>query len=402
MGFNGASLDLNLDQPGFLKGGTSILRFELSTIKWSGAVPPLFCALNPKGPQKNPRMSAMNQIQSGRTIGRKKADDTKTATEDFFIPSDTAGIDLHLRRKRLAHVEKFPAERTLLLMHGATFSSGSLFDAPVEGASFMDQLAAAGFDVYAVDVRGYGPSTRPQNGQGVLDPTMQPVRIDAAMRDLGSAIDHILEYRRLDQLNLVAMSWGGSVAGAYTTKNNSKVKRLALIAPLWLRETPGRIDAGGDLPLYREVDLLKYEESWRAAAPKDRRDSLIPPGCFDVWTQTTLAIGPRGTVPNTVLAPSGAIQDIREYWAAGRPFYDPGEIRVPVLLVHADWDVDVTFDTTRDFFSRLTTTPYRRWIEIGQGTHMVILEKNRWQAVNSIVEFLSEDVAGATRSKREK
>jgi hypothetical protein len=73
--------------------------------------------------------------------------------------------------------------------------------------------------------------------------------------------------------------------------------------------------------------------------------------------KNTLAIGPRGTVPNTILAPSGAIQDIREYWAAGRPFYDPGKVRVPILLIHAEWDVDVTFDTSRDFFSRLTAEP---------------------------------------------
>jgi pimeloyl-ACP methyl ester carboxylesterase len=321
--------------------------------------------------------------------------DAAIATQDFFVPSNTAGIDLHLRRKRLAHVEKFPGERTLLLMHGATFSTGSLFDVPVGDASFMDQLAIAGFDVYAVDVRGYGASTWPPDMEGAVDPSTQPVRIETAICDLGTAIDHILEYRRLDQLNLIAMSWGGSVAGSYTAKNDGKIKRLALIAPLWLRETPGRIDQGGDLPAYREVDLYKYEGTWRAAAPKDQGDALIPPGWFSVWAENTLAIGPRGALPNTILAPSGAIQDIREYWAAGRPFYNPGEIRVPVLLIHAEWDVDVTFDTARDFFSRLTGAPYRRWIEIGQGTHMVILEKNRWQAINSIIEFLREDVAAA-------
>jgi len=313
-------------------------------------------------------------------------------TEDFFVPSDTDGIELHLRRKRLADIEKFPDERTLLLMHGATFSSGSLFDAPVGGVSFMDQLAATGLDVYAVDVRGYGASTRPPEMEQAIDPSTQPVRIETAIRDLGTAIDHVLENRGLDQLNLVAMSWGGSIAGAYAAKNNDKIKRLALIAPLWLRETPGRIDPGSNLPAYREVDLLKYEESWRAAAPKDQRDALIPTGWFDVWAENTLATGPRGTVPNSILAPAGAIQDIREYWAANRPFYNPGEIRVPVLLIHAEWDVDVPFDTARDFFGRLTAAPYRRWIEIGQGTHMVILEKNRWQAVNSIIEFLREDM----------
>jgi pimeloyl-ACP methyl ester carboxylesterase len=324
---------------------------------------------------------------------------TEIITEDFFVPSDTAGIDLHIRRKRLANVENFSSERTLLLMHGATFSSGSLFDAPVEGASFMDKLAAASFDVYAVDVRGYGTSTGLPEIAGSVDPSRRPVRIETAIRDLGRVIDYILERRGLDQLNLVAMSWGGSIAGGYAAKNNGKINRLALIAPLWLRETPGRIDAGGELPAYREVDLFKYEETWRAAAPKDHRDALIPSGWFGVWAETTLAIGPRGAAPNTILAPSGAIQDIREYWAAGRPFYDPGEIRVPVLLIHAEWDVDVPFDTARDFFSRLTAAPYRRWIEIGQGTHMVILEKNRWQAVNAILDFLREEAGPGARHR---
>jgi pimeloyl-ACP methyl ester carboxylesterase len=320
---------------------------------------------------------------------------TTITTEDLFVPSDTAGIDLHLRSKRLAHVENFSSERTLLLMHGATFSSGSLFDAPVGGASFMDQLSAAGFDVYAVDVRGYGGSTQLAEILVPVDPSNRPVRIETAIRDLGTAIDYILEHRGLDQLNLVAMSWGGSVAGGYAAKNNRKIKRLALIAPLWLRETPSRIDAGGELPAYREVDLFKYKETWRAAAPKDHQDTLIPSGWFRTWAENTLAIGPRGTAPNTILAPSGAIQDIREYWAAGRPFYDPGEIRVPVLLMHAEWDIDVPFDTARDFFSRLTAAPYRRWVEIGQGTHMVVLEKNRWQAVNAIISFLQEQAVPA-------
>jgi pimeloyl-ACP methyl ester carboxylesterase len=324
---------------------------------------------------------------------------TAITTEDFFVPSDTAGIDLHLRRKRSAHVENFPSERTLLLMHGATFSSGSLFDAPVGGASLMDELAAAGFDVYALDVRGYGASTPPPEMAGAGDPTRQPVRIETAIHDLSTAIDSILESRNLDQLNLVAMSWGGSIAGGYAAKNHGKIKRLALIAPLWLRKTPGRIDAGGDLPTYREVDLSKYEEAWRAAAPTDHRDALIPPNWFRLWAENTLAIGPRGPAANTILAPSGAIQDIREYWAANRPFYDPGEIRVPVLLIHAEWDVDVSFDTARDFFSRLTGAPYRRWIEIGEGTHMVILEKNRWQAISSIIEFLHEEVAPSAPSR---
>jgi alpha-beta hydrolase superfamily lysophospholipase len=102
-----------------------------------------------------------------KVLNQKSA--TAITTNDYFIPSDTAGINLHLRRKHLAELGPFSAERTLLLMHGATFSSGSLFDAPMGGASFMDQLALSGFDAYAVDVRGYGSSTWPP--QTVKQPT---------------------------------------------------------------------------------------------------------------------------------------------------------------------------------------------------------------------------------------
>ncbi len=79
----------------------------------------------------------------------------------------------------------------------------------------------------------------------------------------------------------------------YTGKNNDKIKRLALIAPLWLCQSAGRIDAGGRLPPYREVDLLKYQDIWRAAAPENQREALIPPGWFEIWAETTLTMVPR-------------------------------------------------------------------------------------------------------------
>jgi hypothetical protein len=79
-----------------------------------------------------------------------------TATEDLMIPSDIKGIQQHVRRKRRAGQDHFSAERTVLMMHGATFPSASLFDVPVGGGSFMDDLAGNGLDVYALAVRGYG------------------------------------------------------------------------------------------------------------------------------------------------------------------------------------------------------------------------------------------------------
>jgi hypothetical protein len=43
-------------------------------------------------------------------------------------------------------------------------------------------------------------------------------------------------------------------------------------------------------------------------------------------------------------APNGVLQDVRAYWAAGKAQYDPSEIIVPTLVIHAEWDADLPSD----------------------------------------------------------
>ncbi len=318
-------------------------------------------------------------------------------TEDRMVPSDTPGIGLHLRRKRLKGTDRVPAERTVLFMHGATFPSASLFDVPLGGASFMDALALRGHDVYALDVRGYGGSTRPAEMEAPPEAAAPLVRTETAVRDLGSAVRHILEESGIDRLNLVGMSWGGSVTAAFTAGHNELIGKLALIAPQWLADGPVRIDTGGALGAYRRVDVHAYRQRWLEAAPEGRRADLIPPGWFEAWADATLATDPAAGDSGLIRAPSGAVLDVREFWAAGRTVYDPGAIRVPVLLTHAEWDVDVTIGQAQALFLRLTAARYRRWVEIGEGTHMVIAEKNRRQVFDAIASFLEEDDQGSFR-----
>src|ERR1700691_1088494 len=53
------------------------------------------------------------------------------------------------------------ANRVVLFIHGAGTPSEVAFDVPYRDYSWMEYLAQAGFDVFAMDTTGYGRSTRP-------------------------------------------------------------------------------------------------------------------------------------------------------------------------------------------------------------------------------------------------
>ncbi|MFS3137748.1 alpha/beta hydrolase [Gluconacetobacter sacchari] len=309
-------------------------------------------------------------------------------TEDLNIPSDTAGIALHLRHKRRTDIQTFGPQRTILLMHGATLPSESLFDVPVGDGSFMDSLAQDGFDVYALNVRGFGGSTRPGGMEGAPEDAPPQVRTETAVRDLGTAVDYILTKHTLPRLCLIGMSWGGTVTGSYTAAHNDKVEKLTLIAPQWINDGVSRLDPGGPVHAYRRFDVQAFRHRWLEGVPEHKRDWLLPAGWFEQWAAVILASDPSAQ-DGIIRAPAGVIQDVREYWSAGKALYEPENITVPVLLLHAEWDLDVTLNQMANLFPRFRNAPYRRWTEIGEGTHMVVMEQNRWQVLKNIKAFLA-------------
>ena len=309
-----------------------------------------------------------------------------------MIPSDTPDIELHIRNKRAAGSGNFGETRTVMLMHGATYGSGSLYDTPIDGYSFMDYLARAGFDVYAVDVRGYGESTRPQE-MNLPAAQSEPLgRTESGIRDFTTAVNFVLRTSGIARLNVIGMSWGGSVTGAFTARNGHKVRKLGLIAPQWVSDRPIPLDAGGTLGGYRIVRAADARERWIGAAPQWKRDTLIPADGFEAWLENTIRSEPDKALRDnqSIRAVNGPVLDIREFWAAGKPFYDPGQIEVPVLLIHGEWDIDIPLALAQDYFVHLTGTADKRWLELGEATHMLVLEKNRHQAFDALTRFFSE------------
>src|SRR4029077_7055495 len=130
----------------------------------------------------------------------------KEFMEEMMVPSEP-GIEIYVRNKRPADMSAFRPERTLLFVHGATYPAHTSFDLQLDGLSWMDYIASRGYDVYLVDVRGYGRSSRPPEMDQPAERNAPIVRTDTAARDYGTAVDFILKRRGVAKLNVLGWSW---------------------------------------------------------------------------------------------------------------------------------------------------------------------------------------------------
>src|SRR3954467_136805 len=291
---------------------------------------------------------------------------TDLITEDLTVPSEP-GIDIFVRNKRPTNLAKYTAERTLLFVHGSTYPAHTGFDIPLGGQSWMEYIATRGYDVYCLDVRGYGRSTRPKAMEEPPQNNPPVARTPDAVKDITAVLNFPLQRRGITKLNLLGWSWGCTLMATTAIQNPDKVARLMLYAPPWLRTGPSVIAQNlgpGPLGAYRSVTRERAKARWLNGVPEHKKATLIPSGWFEQWADATWATDPIGAAqsPPVLRAPNGIIADSQEYWQAGKPLYDPGLIRVPTLVIHAEWDADLPSYQAQEYFTKLTAAPYKRFV----------------------------------------
>jgi len=321
------------------------------------------------------------------------AQSPRLVTEETMVKSPDPGIEIYVRNKRPADMTAFRSERTVLYVHGATYPSETAFDLKLDGLSWMEYIAARGYDVWLLDLRGYGRSTRPKEMAEKPEANPPIVRGDTAVKDISTVVDFILQRRNIARLNLLGWSWGTTNMATYTTGHADKVERLILYAPVWIRHTPSLVQAGpGPLGAYRTVNREQAKQRWYAGVSENKEAGLIPAGWFEAWADATWATDPVGAqmTPPVIRAPNGVIQDANEFFGAGKPYYDPARITVPALLVGAEWDRDAPPYMAQTLFPLLVNSPNKRYVELAEGTHTIVMEKNRLKLFEAVQAFLDE------------
>ena len=317
--------------------------------------------------------------------------------EEFRVTSEP-GIEIYVRNKRPAGMQKFSSDKTVIYVHGATYPAETAFDLPLDGVSWMDYIARQGYDVYLLDVRGYGASTRPMQMSRPATESAPFAGTEEAMRDVDAVVEFVRKRRGVDKVNLIGWSWGTAIMQWYTSLNSQKVDKLVLYAPVWIRQTASLVQTGpGPTPAYRSVSMAQAKVRWLTGVPEAKKADLIPAGWFEAWAAATSASDPVGAQQNppVLRAPNGVVADGLKYWGNGVIPWKAEDIKVPVLLIKAEWDQDTPAYMAQALLPKLTGAPYKRYVELGEGTHTIIMEKNRMNLFREVQLFLDEKHAPA-------
>jgi esterase/lipase len=84
------------------------------------------------------------------------------------------------------------------------------------------------------------------------------------------------------------------------------------------------------------------------------------------------------------------VADTAENWASGKTMYDPAQITVPALIAIGEWDSDTPPTMAQAIFPLMVNSPGKRLVMLAEGTHHMMLEKNRLSLFRAVQAFLDE------------
>ena len=301
------------------------------------------------------------------------------------------------------------ANRVVLFIHGGGTPAEVSFDVPYRDYSWMEYLARAGFDVFAMDTTGYGRSTRPaamndpcnlsSQQQLALAPGVEPcspsypqnmTTIASDWHDIGAVVDHLLALRNVSQLSMVAWSLGGPRAAGFAAQHPGKVQSLVLLAPAYSRETvatpPAQVPAKGPAMNIQSRDDLTALWNRQVGCPGQYEQAA-----FDAIWSAMLESDPVGATWGTGVRRAPQVTN----W--GWTTAVVAATRTPTLMVTGEHDKQVLPTRVRDFHADLGASK-KVLIDLACSSHNAMWEKNHLLLFQSSLEWLTKGTVNGMES----
>jgi pimeloyl-ACP methyl ester carboxylesterase len=295
------------------------------------------------------------------------------------------------------------ANRVVLFIHGAGTPAEVAFDVPYPDYSWMEYLAQAGFDTFAMDTTGYGRSTRPA---AMNDPCnlstaqqqalargghteactpsygQQMTTIASDWNDIGAVVDYLRELRGASQVSMVSWSLGGPRAAGYAAQNPDKVGKLVLLAPAYSRDTsatpPAVIPAAGAAMGTQSRDDLTALWNRQVGCPDQYEQ-----GVFKAVWQAMLDSDPVGATwgPGVRRAPNVTNWGWTTAMVAAT--------KTPTLMITGAHDGQVQPSRVHDLYADIGAKS-KVLIDLACSSHNAMWEKNHRLMFQASLEWLTK------------
>jgi pimeloyl-ACP methyl ester carboxylesterase len=303
------------------------------------------------------------------------------------------------------------SDRVALFIHGAGTPGEVSFDVPYQDYSWAAYLAHAGFDVFAMDMTGYGRSTRPAAmndpcnlaaaQQAAYIPALIPAPCSASYphqmttlasdwHDIDAVVDQIRAMRHVAKLNLLAWSLGGPRSGGYAAQHPDKVAKLVLLAPAYNRaakaEAPEQIPANG--AAMNTQSRAEFIANWdRQVGCPDQYDTAARDS---VWSEMILS-DPVGATWGTGVRRAPLVTT----W--GWTTAVVSKMQIPTLMVAGANDKQVNPDRVRELYTDLGS-PKKIFVDLACSSHNAMWEKNHLLLFRASLDWLTQ---GSVQGKQE-
>ena len=347
------------------------------------------------------------------------AADDVFVTVDRFVPhtstvpaNEGERVGLFLREKltrdletRIAAGEQ-PHGKVVLFVHGGSIPSVPDYDLPYKDYSWMEHLAAAGYDAFAMDQTGYGLSPRPMmddpcnmdaDNRALVTPN--PLARDCEPRyrhglttsqsdwdEIGRVVDYIRELRGVDAVSLIGWSAGGPRTAGFAARHPDVVDKLVLFAPGYRPDQPSAPPAklpAGEAPMRLQTRERLENDRWRSTVACDDQ---VDPGIREVIWRTVMAYDPLGSV----WGPQHGVMRVRTSagaWGWNREY--AARVRAPTLILVGEHDFLLEAD--RQLYADLTGTERKVLVEMACATHFAVWETTQYKLLHEAsLEWLEQ------------
>jgi pimeloyl-ACP methyl ester carboxylesterase len=302
-------------------------------------------------------------------------------------------------------------DRVVLFVHGAGTPAEVAFDVSYQDYSWMAYLARAGFDVFSMDMTGYGRSTRPtpMNDPCNLTGEQQKAYIPALIsgpcsptyprnlttiasdwHDLDAVVNYVRALRHVERVSLAGWSLGGPRAGGYASQHPEKIVKLVLLAPAYNR------DAAATAPEHSPVDGTAFNTQSHDEFIRNWDRQV---GCPDQYDKAAAEVVWKKMLESDPVGATwgSGVRRAPQVTTWGWNQATVAKVQAPTLMVAGAHDKQVRPERVKELYADLGSRD-KLFIDLGCSSHNALWERNHLLLFRAALEWLTSNSVNGSSS----